>query len=81
MTDPQRKSIPSNFTPSSDGLVAIVGRDGQPQLVLPDSVPWWEEDEQMAYGIGKAFGAGDMPVATRNGNASELPIRIKRFVV
>jgi hypothetical protein len=72
MSDPQRKSIPADFEPSSDGLVAIVGRDGQPQLVLADTpMFWWEKDE------GKAFGAGGM---RRNGNSDD-PIRIKSFEV
>jgi hypothetical protein len=73
----QRKSIPAGFRPSSDGLVAIVGRDGQPVLVLADSVPWWERDEEMAYGIDKAFDAGGL---RRNGN-SDHPIQIKSFTV
>jgi hypothetical protein len=71
MTDPQRKSIPEDFEPSSDGL-CIVGRDGQPQLVLADAKPWWEADEELAYGIAKAF--------ERNGH-SDHPIQIKSFTV
>jgi hypothetical protein len=57
-------------------MISIVGRDGRPERVRADAALWWEEDEALARGIGKAFDAG---FAKRNGKTPR--IRIKSFPV
>jgi hypothetical protein len=60
-------------------MIEIVGRDGETQVVPASARFWWEEDEALAGGIGKAFDARGMAVRMRNGKVP--PIRIKRFEV
>jgi hypothetical protein len=55
-------------------MIEIAGRDGQPQVVPASTTPWWEEDEPMAHGIGKAF---DAAIKVKR----QRPIRIKLFEV
>jgi hypothetical protein len=57
-------------------MISIVGRDRKPERVRADARLWWEEDEQMARDVGKAFDAG---FAKRNGKTPR--IRIKSFPV
>jgi hypothetical protein len=63
LTDPGVLELPRAL----QDVISIVGRDGKPQLVPASSTPWWKEDEEIAYGVGKAF------------DKSQLPIRIKTF--